>query len=268
MKPYVFSCITPHGGEIISALAGKHPERMEKTCESMRQLGKEMTEAKPDAIVIITPHGTRIDGMFSIANSETMTGDFSENNRTYFMKRDVRRDLVGKIAENAKEDHIPIGVLNYGTSSGPLSNLILDWGAIVPLDFMPDIPIVVITPSRLVSYDLHIKFGQVLTKAVKESGLKVGLIASCDWSHTHDEKGPYGFHSKAKTVDEYVVNLITNNNLEDLVNISEQDIEEAKPDGIWQSLILAGAIPKEKRKIDFLSYEAPTYFGLICAVVR
>jgi len=41
-------------------------------------------------------------------------------------------------------------------------------------------------------------------------------------------------------------------------------IANAKPDGIWQSLILAGAIPLENRKSTFLSYEVPTYFGLIC----
>ena len=50
-----------------------------------------------------------------------------------------------------------------------------------------------------------------------------------------------------------------------MAEFDQEYIDAAKPDGIWQTLILAGAIPKEARNIHLYSYEVPTYFGLICA---
>ena len=111
-----------------------------------------MTKADPECLIVLTPHGTRIDGQFSITGSEYTVGTVEENNRNIKMERPVQRDLACLIAEAAKEKNLPAGVLGFGTSAGPLSCLPLDWGAIVPLRFMPDVPVVVITPSREIRY--------------------------------------------------------------------------------------------------------------------
>ncbi|GGH78842.1 aromatic ring-opening dioxygenase LigB subunit [Pullulanibacillus pueri] len=267
MGKIVYSCITPHGGEIIPELAGKQPKRMEKTRQRMCQLGKRVEAHHLEALIIITPHGIRIDGQFSIINSETVEGSEQENQRTYYMIRETDRSLAKEIAQEAQNMNLPCGLLNFGTAEGPLSRLPLDWGAVVPLAFMPDVPVVIITPSRLNSNEDMLAFGKALRTAVDKSDKRVGIIASCDWCHTHDASGPYGFHPLAKQVDERVVEYIKKGEIEALSEISKEEIEQAKPDGIWQALILAGAIPKSERAVDFLSYEAPTYFGLICAEI-
>ncbi len=265
MNPFVFACIAPHGGEIIPELKGPDPKRMAVTRESMEKLGSYMTEAKPDCIVVLTPHGTRIKGMFSISDSEKMSGSWEENDGIFEMEKHVERDLASRIAEEANKNGIASSTINYGTSSGPISCLPLDWGAIVPLRFMPDVPVVVITPPRELSFDTHLRFGCSLREAAAHYNKRVGLIASCDWSHTHDEKGPYGFDPAAKDLDEKAVKFIKANELEKLAEFEAGFIDAAKPDGIWQTLIMAGAIPPDERHIEFLSYESPTYFGLICA---
>ncbi|MBS4174439.1 extradiol ring-cleavage dioxygenase [Bacillus sp. FJAT-49736] len=267
MNPFVFACITPHGGEIIPELAGDRPDRMKLTRNSMVKLGTKMKEANPDTIIVLTPHGTRIDGQFSISNSERMMGSFDENDGYYEMERMVDRELALEITKAAKESGLAAGSINYATAAGPLSCLPLDWGAIVPLAFMPEIPIVVITPSREVPLEDHYKFGEVLRTVVQGSAKKIALIASCDWAHAHDENGPYGYDPAAAMLDEEVVGLFRSNELEKMVEFDPEYIEAAKPDGIWQTMILAGALPKEKRKIHLYSYEVPTYFGLICAEV-
>ncbi|MEH7884202.1 extradiol ring-cleavage dioxygenase [Bacillus sp. JJ1609] len=265
MIPFVFACIAPHGGELIPELQGSDPERMALTRESMIKLGKCMKDANPDYIIVLTPHGTRINGRFSIVDSERMEGSWEENNESYKMKKRVARDLARSINEEAVRNNVPASTINFGTSEGPISCLPLDWGAIVPLRFMPDVPIVVITPSRDLSFKQHIEFGAILQKAVEKSTERVGLIASCDWAHAHDEHGPYGYHPAAKQFDEKAVELIKTNQLEKMAEFEAAFIDDAKPDGIWQTLILAGAIPIEERNVEFLSYEVPTYFGLICA---
>jgi aromatic ring-opening dioxygenase LigB subunit len=265
LNPFVFACIAPHGGEIIPELQGSNPNRMAVTRKSLERLGQQMAAARPDCIVILTPHGTRINGRFSITDSERLKGSWSENEATFTMEKRVARDLARKINEEAIKNGQPTSTINFGTAAGPISCLPLDWGAIVPLRFMPDVPVVVITPARDLSFQQHIEFGESLRTAVAKYDRKVGLIASCDWAHAHDEKGPYGFDPAAKELDEQAVELIRTNQLEKMADLDAAFIEAAKPDGIWQTLILAGAIPSEERLVEFLSYEAPTYFGLICA---
>ncbi|QFF98408.1 extradiol ring-cleavage dioxygenase [Psychrobacillus glaciei] len=267
MNPFVFACISPHGGEIIPELKGKNPNRMAVTRNSLIRIGENMEKAMPDVLIVLTPHGTRINGQFSISASERMVGTVEENDSSYTMERVVDKEFARRIADEAILAGIPTGTINYGTSSGPISCLPLDWGAIVPLRFMPDVPIIVITPSRDISYETHLEFGKALGRAVHASQKRVGLIASCDWSHAHDEAGPYGYDPAAKMLDEEVVIMIKQNQLEKMAEFDDDFVEAAKPDGIWQTLMLAGAIPQEGRRIEFLSYEAPTYFGLLCAII-
>ncbi|QOR66133.1 extradiol ring-cleavage dioxygenase [Cytobacillus suaedae] len=265
MNPFVFSCITPHGGEIIPELSKSISIRMEKTRTSMWKLGEQMAQANPDTIVVLTPHGTRIDGQFSISSCERMIGEVEENGELFKMERPVDKEIAISIVNEAKTLHLPVGGINFGTSEGPFSCLPLDWGTIVPLRFMPTVPIVVITPSRYISYKEHIQLGEAIRNVASKSTKKIGLIASCDWSHTHDKTGPYGYNPASIELDQRVVEIIKSNKLEELADFDSKFIEEAKPDGIWQTLILAGAIPINERQVTFLSYEAPTYFGLLCA---
>lgn len=265
MAPIAFACIAPHGSEILEELSGGNPSLMSRTRASLEQLGQRMQEAAPDVLVILTPHGTRAEGQFTVTDSERVRGMVESHGVTLTLERPVDRSLARAISQAATEDGLPVALLNFATSEGPLSCLPLDWGAIIPLHFMPEVPVVVINPPRGTDFGPHLRFGAALTRATTQSGRRVGLIASCDWSHTHAESGPYGYHEAAAQLDAQVVDLIRRGDLEALASFDPQFVEDAKPDGLWQALVLAGAIPRESRRTEFLSYEAPTYFGLICA---
>jgi aromatic ring-opening dioxygenase LigB subunit len=276
-NPFVFACVTPHGLPILEELAGEDQALMSQTRASMQLLGQQMANANPETLIILTPHGLTIEGQFSVSDASFLSGTLSEqtvaamvgeqrsdDGQSVHVLRSGDRTLARKIVDHAQSAHLPVGALNFATREGVFSQLPLDWGSIVPLSFMPDVPIVVITPSRRLSDEAHLAFGQALAEAVRESGNRVGLIASCDWSHAHSEQGPYGLHPDASTLDEKVLTLFRENRLEDMMNFSPTLIANAKPDGIWQTLILAGAIPLSARRSHVLSYEVPTYFGLMC----
>ncbi len=264
MNPFVFACITPHGSEIIEALAGADPALMARTRASLQQLGQQMRAAAPDALIVLTPHGTRAEGQFAVVNAERMRGRVEAHGAAVPLERPVDRALAEQVARAALQDGLPVATLNYATAGGPLSCMPLDWGAIVPLHFMPEVPVVVVNPPRGLDFTLHQRFGAALARAVAASGRRVGLIASCDWAHTHAADGPYGYHEAAAQLDARVVECVRTGQLESLADLAPL-IEDAKPDGQWQALVLAGAIPPEVRRVQFLSYEAPTYFGLLCA---
>jgi aromatic ring-opening dioxygenase LigB subunit len=277
-NPFVFACITPHGLPIIEELSKDNVSLMMKTRQSMRQIGLSMAKAKPETIVLITPHGLRVDGQFSISASSFMSGQLSlqtvaamsgvfqmdTSSPTVDLKRAVDRDLAKHILQHTTAAGLPVASLNFATNEGYFSTLPLDWGCIVPLYFMPDVPIVVITPSRRLSYEDHIRFGEALAEAVRQSNKRVGFIASCDWAHAHDPAGPYGYHEDAPVLDGQVVDILQTDEIEKMQQFDDEFVANAKPDGIWQALILAGAIPRADRKSTFLSYEVPTYFGLMC----
>jgi aromatic ring-opening dioxygenase LigB subunit len=121
-----------------------------------------------------------------------------------------------------------------------------------------------VAPARDLPWDAHVTAGRAIAKEAESSGRRVALIASCDHGHAHDAKGPYGFSPASKEFDDRVVELVKRDALGELLRFDRAFVAEAKADSFWQMLMLHGAIG-EGWKADFLSYEAPTYFGMLCA---
>jgi aromatic ring-opening dioxygenase LigB subunit len=90
------------------------------------------------------------------------------------------------------------------------------------------------------------------------------MIASSDHGHAHRADGPYGFDPAAAEYDGQIVDLIKANHLTGVSEIDPAFVGKAKADSYWQMLILSGAIG-DRWKSEFLSYEVPTYFGMLCA---
>lgn len=257
----VFACIAPHGGEVIPELAGDNPDLMATTRAAMAELGRRMAAADPETVVVITPHGIRIDGQICVSVSERAAGSLGEVS----LDLAVDQELGAQIADAAVAHGIPVARAIYGASGGPACSIPLDWGAIVPLYFMRAPKVVVIVPSRTLPKPAMVEFGRALADAAQQSGKRVALIASADWAHAHAADGPYGFDPAAKLLDGLVCEAVRQGDLGQMLGYDDALIEQAKPDGIWQALMLHGALQVVPMKGELLSYEAPTYFGLLCA---
>src|SRR6266550_3719812 len=115
------------------------------------------------------------------------------------------------------------------------------------------------------SDDVHVRAGRVIGEAAAASRKRIALVASCDHGHGHDAKGPYGFTAKSKEFDEAVVGLIQNGDGLRFSSLGSTFAREAKADSYWQMLMLEGALGENGWDGELLSYEAPTYFGMLCA---
>jgi aromatic ring-opening dioxygenase LigB subunit len=111
---------------------------------------------------------------------------------------------------------------------------------------------------------VHVAAGRAIAAAAESSGKRVALVASCDHGHGHQESGPYGFKAESKVFDDLVVEVIKADRLGDLVEFDVELVRAAAADSWWQMLMLSGAIDSSW-KGEFLSYEHPTYFGMLCA---
>jgi len=60
-----------------------------------------------------------------------------------------------------------------------------------------------------------------------------------------------------------VVELVRENRLGELEGLTEL-VEAAKADSLWQLAVLEGALGSGF-EVELLSYEVPTYFGMLCA---
>ncbi|HYF77892.1 MAG TPA: hypothetical protein VD973_12205 [Symbiobacteriaceae bacterium] len=264
--PLVFTCIAPHGSQVLPEFAAG-PDDAPATRTAMLDLGRRMESARPDTIVLLTPHGIRIDGMMCISVSTRAEGDLGRGVTVDF---EVDQPLAQAIAARSELAGVPVARCIYGASAGPSCCIPLDWGAIIPLRFMghsfaPKPRVVVICPSRALSREQMVTFGRAIAEAAAESGQRVALIASADQAHAHAADGPYGLDPAAAEYDRQMCHAVEQQDLLSLLQTDATLVENAKPDSLWQMLILAGALQVQPMFGELLSYELPSYFGMMCA---
>jgi len=266
----VFACIAPHGAEAIPELAGDMLEAYAETRMGMEQLAEDMKQNKPDTIVLATPHNLRLEGTIGVVTAEFTEGKLEANNNTVRLRCKCDRQMARQILESAKRLSLPVVGVNYGASEGEASCMPMDWGTLIPLWFLigqdqagPNV--VIVTPSREIPLLNLVSFGRTVAQAAESSGRKIAFVASADQGHAHDAKGPYGFNLASAKYDEEVRNAILKNDLASLLSLPPQFVEDAKPDSLWQLAMLQGILEHTEMVGHLLSYQVPTYFGLLCA---
>lgn len=262
----IYACIAPHAGDLIPETV-EAQNKVTLTRQSMQQMGTRLEALDPEVIVIVNPHGFRVQTAISIAVTERAIADWSPDVKLEF---EMDTELANVIADGAEEISLPVARYIYGASSGPDCFLPLDWGAAVPLYFMghhykSKPRIVHISPMRLLPYQTHYDFGRLLGRVLKESSKRIAFIASADQGHAHDPSGPYGFDPAAAQVDAWMQEVIRSNRLDDLLRADPRLVENGKPDSLWPTLILAGLLKENPMQARFLSYEVNVYFGILCA---
>jgi aromatic ring-opening dioxygenase LigB subunit len=268
--PLVYACIAPHGSEIVPALAGRQLGAFAPTRRGMRKLAAQMEKAKPDSIVIASPHNLRLHNHIGVVLSENCSGKVAEGNRSISLKAKCDVELAWKILEASERSGLPVVGANYGTSEGPLSDLAMDWGTLIPSWFFLKerklkSRLVVVTPSREIPLRENFEFGRAVAKVAERTKKKVAFVASSDQAHAHKKDGPYGFSEKASVYDGLVVDAVRGGRLESIMRFPPSLIDAAKPDSLWQMTMLAGVLQDVQLKGELFSYQVPTYFGMLCA---
>jgi aromatic ring-opening dioxygenase LigB subunit len=92
----------------------------------------------------------------------------------------------------------------------------------------------------------------------------VGRGGAADHGHGHTAAGPYGFAAESAQYDARIQELVRENRLGELEPEDPQWAVAAKADSFWQLLMLHGAI-EDAFEVEVLSYEVPTYFGMLTA---
>ncbi len=271
-----YTAILPHGFNLIENIYPNQGEKWQNLIEAMNTVASEVYSADPEVIIIASPHNLRIDGQIGIITSEWLEGTWWNDEKTdkVHLKHRCDREYAQLIYERLKKENMPVVAVNYGAAGGEYSAMKMDWGTLIPLWYINKIysaenreipPVILITPSREIPWKNLVNLGSILNGLSLNNGKKVVYIASCDHGHAHDPDGPYGYHPASKVFDEQICEMIKNNNLSKLMELSEEFIDHAKPDSFWQMLILLGILNVTELKNDLCVYECPEYYGMIVA---
>ena len=269
----VYSCIAPHGGEIIPQLASKSMfSRFAETRKGMDVIARRILRARPHTIVIASPHNLRLVGRIAVVITENSTGDLKGSNKnTVSLSAKCDKQLAQKLVRESEKEKLPVVGVNFGTVSGPASDMRMDWGTLVPLWFVlsqqrSKSKIVIVTPCREIPIKENFLFGKLIGRLLqKDKTHRYVFVASADQAHAHSRTGPYGFSSAASEYDEIVQRLIRTNELKRIMGLDPRFVERAKPDSLWQMTMLAGVTEVVPSESELISYQVPTYYGMACA---
>ena len=268
--PLVYACIAPHGGEIVPALAGSTLQMFMPTSRGMKASAAEMNRARPDTIVIATPHNLRLHRHIGVVTAENSSGSAVEGKRKIRYRAKCDMKLAQRLVEAAEKKGLPVVGATYGVYEGPLSDLAMDWGTLIPLWFFLRgtglrSRIVIVTPSRGVPLSQNFEFGRVVAGVAESEEKRIAFVASADQAHTHRKSGPYGYSPKAEEYDRLVVQAIERGKLASIMEMKPGFVDAARPDSLWQMTMLAGVISSVPMAGRLISYQAPTYYGMLCA---
>lgn len=262
--PIVYACIAPHGGHLLLGKNERTP--VPKSRAAMATIEREMRDANPDSIAILTPHGVHVAGNASFAATARGRGEYAGAQ----VDAPIDLALTQAWALHAS-DSLP-SVLVRSDQPGEWA-LELDWGVVIPLALLgagldPETPIAVICPSPSLSRPQLVDLGAALVDAADEVGRRVALIVSADQGHGHAADGRYGFAPESADYDAKMNEAVQADNLASLLDWPEEFPEAALADSYWQTLCLLGVQQRVPLTAHFRSYEVDHYFGQMCASFR
>ena len=274
MGGIVFGAIAPHGHlAILEACSAEERGLGTATQEAMAELGRRFAAARPDATILFTPHNVHVEEHMAVIVAGQLKGSLSDwTKESIELRCPTDQDLARGALDALRGAGIPAVGVSYGGNDAAQATAPMDWGALIPLWFMggraePQVPAVVISPARDRPDEEHVAAGRALAALAAASGKRVAVIASADHGHAHRAEGPYGFDPAAAEYDGRVADLVRADRLGELLDLGPELVAAAKADSYWQMLMLHGALSAlgDGWRGEFLAYEAPTYFGMLCA---
>lgn len=243
---------------LIPGIGKETTEQLRQTAVALEKLEQELYLAKPNIILIISPHSSIFAESFSInahnqfASAFDHFGDFSTQK-----KWSGSPDFAALVSKESVERKIPVQLVS--TES-------LDHGASVSLYFLtkhlPDVKIVPLGYSAL-PRETHITYGEMLKDIIFSSTKRVAVIASGDLSHCVTPDAPHGFRPEGKQFDSSFIDLLETHQFSTLLNLDQAIVSEADECGYRSTLILLGILQNVNCKFHTLSYEHPFGIGYL-----
>lgn len=250
--------MVPHPPMIVPAVGRGGEEQIRETTAAYEQVAEEIARLQPETIIITSPHSIMYADYFHISPGKGAEGSFSEFGAPQVsFDETYDEELVNAICGLADRNGFPAGTLGE-------RNKRLDHGTMVPLWFIrqkcQNFRLVRIGLSGLPLTD-HYRFGQLLRKAVHDTGRRAVLIASGDLSHKLQDYGPYGFAPEGPQYDERIMDVCGRAAFGELLEFEDDFCEKAAECGHRSFVIMAGAFDGQMVTAQKLAHQDVTGVG-------
>ncbi len=252
--------MVPHPPLILPEIGRGEEKKIQATIDACRQAARFLLDAKPDTLLLATPHTALYADWFHLSPGGSAKGSFAQ-----FGAGSVRvnvhydEEFVAALCALAHEKHFPAGTKGQKDPS-------LDHAAMIPLCFLreaygdaPLPPIVRVGLSGLPLAD-HYQLGMMLRDTAEKLGRRVSVVASGDLSHRLKADGPYGFRPEGPEYDARLMDVMGRAAFGELLDFSEAFCEAAGECGHRSFTILAGCFDGVAVEAKALSYQGP--FGV------
>lgn len=256
----VFAAITPHPPLLIPSIGKEAVKKLEKTQIAMEQMEKDLYITHPEIILIISPHGSYFDDVFTLNFSPEYQTDLREfGDLSTKLKFKGETHLSTLIREGSKKEGFPTTMISEPR---------LDHGSSIPLLYLTkhlkNIKIIQIGFCDL-DWKTHVAFGAMLADKIAEINKRVAVIASGDLSHALISDAPAGYNAAGPEFDRKIQELLASNNLSGMLQLDKKLIENASECGFRSFLILMGILQGVHHSYKEYSYEGPFGVGYLTA---
>lgn len=254
----VFAAITPHSPALIPNIGKDKLEEIKKTKEAMEQLEADLYVARPNVIIIISPHGSFFKDAFTV-NAHTHFESTFEEFGDVATKKEWQGipELAALIARANMHSKTPARLISQEK---------LDHGATIPLHYLtehlPNVKVLPLGYSEFSAKD-HVDFGYSLKEIISHQSLRIAVIASGDLSHSLTHDSPSKFNEKGKEFDKKIIELLETRNTLGITNFDEELVKGASECGYRSILILLGILKNQNFHFKNLSYEYPFGVGYL-----
>ncbi len=256
----IFGAIAPHSPLLVPTIGKEHRELLELTLKAYHELEHSLYLAKPDTLVILSPHAPMYADAFSGNIHDTFRGvlkEFGDHGTTVQAKADF---LV--------LDHLHRALRDEGIPFTLTSQEELDYGFTIPLLFLtPHLPQLKVIPlaTSLLGAQAHEEFGRQIHRVFQRENKRIAILASADLSHHANHQAAGGTLPEGQKFDTLVRQAVTQFRPMDLLQADIQMIEKADQCGYKPILTLLGALEGLNGSFRELCYEAPFGVGYFTA---
>ncbi len=263
--PILGAFVVPHPPIILPEVGRGEEKEIQATTDAYNKVAKMIAGLKPETIIISSPHSIMYSDYFHISPGSGARGDMSRFNASS-VRFDERYDseLVASICRIARSNGNEDKGLHNEMQEFPAGTLgerdpALDHGTMIPLYFIrklyQDFTIIRIGLSGL-SLPMHYEMGQIIQKAVEETGRRVVFVASGDLSHKMKAEGPYGFAKEGPEYDDMIMGVCESAEFDRLLDFDETFCDKAAECGHRSFVMMAGALDGLSVRAEKLSHEA------------
>lgn len=255
----VFSAIVPHSPLLVPSIGKEHRETLAATLAAYAEVEEAVYAARPDTLLVISPHGPMYAKAFAANVSHAYTGTLKEFG-DHGTRISARADLL-------LLDHVNRGMRHAGIPFTRTSQEELDYGYTVPLllltQHLPRTFLVPLSPSLLPASD-HFYFGETLQHTLQELSTRVAIIASADLAHIPPDDSASA--DLARSVNEDIRKCIQKNDAQALLALDAPGLEITRPCGYKPILMLMGALNNMHVHSRELAFESPFRVGCVTSV--